>query len=73
MTTKNKHTHHDCEHNIKFCAPCNEAYCLKCEAVWSSKPCAQNHYPYYYQPYWTPTSPITVTTTSGTVAMHSLC
>ncbi len=81
MARKNKHAHHDCEHDLKFCAPCNEAYCLKCEAVWSSEPCAQTHYPWYVTttPAWGTT---TVTDNTGddirdyytsTVAMHSAC
>ena len=52
----NKHDHHDCAHALKFCAPCNEAYCTKCDTVWASEPCTMSHYPWIYS------SPVTVTT-----------
>ena len=70
----NKHDHHDCAHVLKFCAPCNEVYCAKCEAVWSSGPCLQTHYPWYVTT--TPTvtigtEPWDTTTTWGTSVSSS--
>jgi hypothetical protein len=41
------HEHHDCEHVLKFCRKCDEAYCTACRAVWR-KPCTQNHFPYAF-------------------------
>ncbi len=43
---KNKHKHHKCEHIIEFCAPCDEAYCTKCEVTFTSEPCMETHYPW---------------------------
>lgn len=70
MARKKKHEHHDCEHDMKFCAPCNEAYCGKCDATWTAEPCQQAHYPWFVQPYQygTYTQPWdggTITTTTG--------
>ena len=41
-SNKNKHEHHNCEHDIEFCAPCNEAYCIKCDLVFI-EPCTLQH------------------------------
>ncbi len=84
-----KHEHQDCAHVMKFCAPCNEAYCGRCDAVWAMGPCTLSHYLWTYStptitgPYWTGTEPWTTTTWDGacgssstdtvTISAHSAC
>lgn len=41
------HEHKNCEidnHNMKFCAKCNIAYCFNCNTEWKQA-CTQRHYP----------------------------
>ncbi|KKN54899.1 hypothetical protein LCGC14_0587920 [marine sediment metagenome] len=77
-----KHEHHDCEHIMKFCKPCNEAYCGKCDAVWASEPCTLSHYPWIYNtptitwPYYGTTTTTTTYDDTGDntfTTSHALC
>ena len=65
---KDKHKHHKCDHNIEYCRPCDEAYCLKCETTFRSEPCMKNHYDFLYSTgTWTYPNSTTITTYDGTI------
>lgn len=60
------HSHHQCSHDLRFCAQCDAPYCAKCKRDWA--PCRQTHY-YYPNTWWTGIQPYisggTTTITNG--------
>ena len=65
------HKHHDCDHEVKYCARCDVAYCTKCAKEWSAKSVWVN--PYTWKPYTTPAYPNTFpnVTCQGTSEPHN--
>jgi hypothetical protein len=68
------HTNNDCQHDLRVCATCGDAYCTKCGKTWFREQfsCPPNYpYIYYGQPYTITTDTKTYGDTSRTYHAHS--
>lgn len=59
-----KHNHEHCEHDLRYCKPCDAVYCVKCEAEWTPKPT----YTFTYNQQSQPWVPLTTTHVNGSMA-----